>query len=578
MSMKSFYLLFILLISASGHAVNINHVNGSLNVVYVDFSVPGYAVPLELVRSYNSITALNERTGWSGVFGWGWTSPLETTLSVTPEKKVILRDGGTGNNILFSPPQTDEKELHLFLKKIKKAYFKEQKRRKLSESELSSLKLPEHVDQKLKLDPLFRTELANRYKVMSLPSREKMVSSDYGYQTLQLVRNQWVREKDGISQIFDLDGRLIRQVDKNGFFFEYVYSDSNKFQISEVRDQDKVTSIRFKWKKDRIVSAQDNRGRTAIYDYDGLGNLSKVTDSNQQSYAFKYENKKFPHLLTEILYASESKGSKTMTRIFRYDTNGLVSFHKDKEGNETSYSYGKNPNLPENQFWTKIMQKTASGTLESFEEFTLKERENGTKYLYKLDSKKGESLTSTIYSACCGKPLQINKDGEVTTFKYTDEGLLKEKKAPGEDIYIEYEPRWKKVSKVVQNGITSKYDYDQKGNLTRATNTKKESVSLYYDKYGRITQLTNLQGKKINFKYGNLGKPVFIADRSIGSVKISYDPDGKILKTEALLASAQQKANEEQAKNVIRQILMGFQNLLDIIRPAGLAATLEASS
>jgi len=578
MSMKSFYLLFILLISASGHAVNINHVNGSLNVVYVDFSVPGYAVPLELVRSYNSITALNERTGWSGVFGWGWTSPLETTLSVTPEKKVILRDGGTGNNILFSPPQTDEKELHLFLKKIKKAYFEEQKRRKLSESELSSLKLPEHVDQKLKLDPLFRTELANRYKVMSLPSREKMVSSDYGYQTLQLVRNQWVREKDGISQIFDLDGRLIRQVDKNGFFFEYVYSDSNKFQISEVRDQDKVTSIRFKWKKDRIVSAQDNRGRTAIYDYDGLGNLSKVTDSNQQSYAFKYENKKFPHLLTEILYASESKGSKTMTRIFRYDTNGLVSFHKDKEGNETSYSYGKNPNLPENQFWTKIMQKTASGTLESFEEFTLKERENGTKYLYKLDSKKGESLTSTIYSACCGKPLQINKDGEVTTFKYTDEGLLKEKKAPGEDIYIEYEPRWKKVSKVVQNGITSKYDYDQKGNLTRATNTKKESVSLYYDKYGRITQLTNLQGKKINFKYGNLGKPVFIADRSIGSVKISYDPDGKILKTEALLASAQQKANEEQAKNVIRQILMGFQNLLDIIRPAGLAATLEASS
>ncbi|NDD03876.1 MAG: hypothetical protein EB078_03130, partial [Proteobacteria bacterium] len=89
-------LLIILLVVISGlfssshaTAVTVNRVNGSMNVVYVDFSVPGYAVPLELLRSYNSITALNETSGWSGTFGWGWTSPLETTLTVTPEKSVI---------------------------------------------------------------------------------------------------------------------------------------------------------------------------------------------------------------------------------------------------------------------------------------------------------------------------------------------------------------------------------------------------------------------------------------------------------------------------------------------------------
>lgn len=576
--MKNFSFITLWFFSVLALGVNINHINGSLQVVYVDFSVPGYAVPLELVRSYNSITALSERTGWSGVFGWGWTSPLETTLSVTPEKKVILRDGGTGNNILFSPEEPDQKALQAFYKSLKKAYFEQQKRRKLSDSELSSLRLPEAVDKRVKTDTSYRSELANRYKISTPPSKQKMISSDYGYQTLQFIRGQWIREKDGITQIFDSDGRLVKQIDKNGFFFDYIYSKENKFQITEVRDQDKVTSIKFKWKRDRIVTALDNRGRLAKYEYDGLGNLSKVTDSNGQQYLFSYNNGSFPHLLTQIQYASEGQEKAIPSRVFKYDTNGLVSFHKDKQGNETSYTYGKNPTQPDNQFWTKISYKSNSGSWESFDEFTLKQRDNGTKYLYKLDSKRGTTTTTTVYSACCGKPLQITKDGSVTRFKYTEDGLLKEKLSPEEEILIEYDPTWKKVSKVVHNGVTSQYAYDKKGNLIKASNTRKEAVTLSYDKYGRITQLTNIKGKKINFKYGSLGKPVFIADRSIGSVKISYDPDGKILKTDALLASPERKASEEQAKMVIRQILTGFQNLLDIIRPAGLAATMEASS
>ncbi|NBV50073.1 hypothetical protein EBR78_02500 [bacterium] len=133
-----------------------------MSVVYVDFSVPGYAVPLELVRSYNSITALNETSGWSGAFGWGWTSPLETTLSVTPEKAVILRDGGTGNNITFRANQTNEKALSDFNRAVKRAFFEQQKRRKLSESELSQLELPEKMQVQLKTDSQFRAEIAAR--------------------------------------------------------------------------------------------------------------------------------------------------------------------------------------------------------------------------------------------------------------------------------------------------------------------------------------------------------------------------------------------------------------------------------
>lgn len=95
--------VFLCLISFSARAVVINRVNGGLNTIYIDFTIPGTVVPLEVVRTYNSITAINEATGWPGAFGWGWTSPFETTLTTTAERNVILRDGGSGNTIYFKP-------------------------------------------------------------------------------------------------------------------------------------------------------------------------------------------------------------------------------------------------------------------------------------------------------------------------------------------------------------------------------------------------------------------------------------------------------------------------------------------
>jgi len=576
-TLKYIFSVLLALVTLQSFGVTINRVNGSLNISYVDFSIPGYAVPLELVRSYNSITSHSETTGWSGSFGWGWTSPIETTLTVTPDKKVILRDGGTGNNVIFSSAQPNQKAIEAFSAQVKKAFFEQQKRRKLSASELSQLELPSSMVEKLKADSQFRAEIASRFNITTAPGGEMLTSSDYGYQTLQYRNNQWFREKDGITQIFDKDGRLIRQIDKNGFNFEYLYGNSNKYQVTEIHDQDKVTSLKLDWKGDRIVSAIDNRGRKSVYQYDGLGNLTQVTDSNQQTYVFKYEMKKFPHLMTQIDYVSESKGRPLIFRNFRYDESGLVTYHRDKEGLETLFSYGRNSTNPDTNFWTKTVYKSPQGQQqETYEEFLLKLRSDGSKYLYKQDVKEAGMVSTTLFSSCCGKPLQVTKNGEVTNFKYTSDGLLKEKVGPREAIQIEYEPKFNKVSKVNQNGTLSNYEYDNKGNLIKASNSKNEKVALTYDKYGRIIELTDLGKKKITFKYGPLGKPVLIADKTLGSVKITYDPDGRILKTETeLRSSSTRRPTEEESKELVRKILGGFQNLLDIIRPAGVGLSSE---
>jgi YD repeat-containing protein len=569
--LKSVILFFI--VSQTSWALNVNRVNGGGNVNYIDFSLPGASFPLELVRSYNSITALNEASGWSGAFGWGWTSPIETTLTTTPERYVILRDGATGNTVLFKPQKEDPKVREAFFEKVKRAYFEGKSGRKLKDTELAKLKLPDKMLVRLKTEVAFRNEMASRYHIQGLiPKGELLTSSEYGYQTITFKNNQWIREKDGTQQIFDKDGRLIRQADKNGATFNFKYSATAKNQVAEISDNDKLNTLKFTWRQDRIIEILDNRSHKAIYNYDAYGNLSQATDSNRQSFGYAYENKKFPHLLTKVDYQSESAGGKKVYREIKYDDNGLVVFHREKDGAENTYTYGRSPQDPENNFWTRVVRKDKKGTEEEYDTFLIKARPDGSKFLYKQTAKRGNSEVTTIYTACCGKPAQVTQNGQTTNYKYNDLGQLLERISPKEYVKFEYEPRWKKVSKVNQNGFVSNYDYDSRGNLVKATNTRNEKVLLKYDRSGRITEMTDPDGKMVSFKYGVQSKPTWISERGTGTIRIAYDNDGRITKTETMLDRNQnRKPSDAEAQEVIRRVMKSFQGLLNIIRPAGVS-------
>src|SRR5688500_4531499 len=296
------FVLFFLFLCPALEALTVNRLNGGATIIYVDFSIVGGPVPLELVRTYNSITAVSESNGWSGAFGWGWTSPFETTLTTTPERHVILRDGTSGNTFLFKPEKEDPKAKTLFFENVKRAYFERKYERKLSPTELAKENLPESILSRLKTDPQFRAEMGDRYDVKGAPSAGLLISSEYGYQTMQFKDNRWLRERDGVTQVFDNEGRLVKQIDKNGTQFDFKYGTGAKGQLAEISDQNRTMTLKFTWRGDRVTEVSDNRSQKARYTYDGLGNLASAIDSNGQSYVYKYESKKFPHLLTRIEY------------------------------------------------------------------------------------------------------------------------------------------------------------------------------------------------------------------------------------------------------------------------------------
>jgi YD repeat-containing protein len=375
-----------------------------------------------------------------------------------------------------------------------------------------------------------------------------------------------------MAQTFDKDGRLVKQVDKNGATFNFKYAANQKNQLEEFSDNDKLNSIKFTWRQDHIIEIVDNRGHKAQYTYDPAGNLTQSSDANRQVYNYSYENKKFPHLLTKIDYVTESAGGKKVYRQIKYDENGLVVYHREKDGTETTYAYGRSSQDPENNFWTKVTRKSKKGTEEESDTFLIKARADGSKYLYKQAAKRGSTETTTIYTACCGKPAQVTENGEVTNYKYNELGQLLERISSKEYLKLEYDPRWKKVAKVNQNGFVSNYEYDSRGNLVKATNNRNEKVLLKYDRSGRITEMTDPDGKMISFKYGVQSKPTFIAERGTGTIRIAYDTDGRITKTETLLENHHnRKPSDAESQEVIRRVMKSFQGLLNIIRPAGVS-------
>ena len=447
-------LVALLLAPKVSQSLTVNRINGSASVIYVDFSIPGKVIPLELVRTYNSITALNESTGWSGAFGWGWTSPFETMLTVTPERQVMLRDGQTGNTINFKPQKEDPKVRLQFFESVRAAYFERKLGRKPSKAEYARLQLPENVVSRLKGEPAFRAEMADKLGIqLPVPQGELLVSSEFGYQTLQFKANQWTRQKDGITQQFDKDGRLVRQTDRNGISLVYRYASGGKGELAEISDSQRFMSLKLTWRQGRVVEAVDNKGRRARYSYDGAGNLTQVIDSNGQTYGYRYENRKFPHALTHIDYLSEESGGVTPTRVLAYDDAGLVVSHRDKDGTETSYIYGRSASDPHNQFTTKTVRKTRTGVEEQFDEYQLKDRGDGSKYLYRQLSRQGGETTITILSACCAKrddevqllrrrASQRKSEPDRTRFPRVRSALEKSHQSQSERLHVALRVRW----------------------------------------------------------------------------------------------------------------------------------------
>jgi YD repeat-containing protein len=174
---------------------------------------------------------------------------------------------------------------------------------------------------------------------------------------------------------------------------------------------------------------------------------------------------------------------------------------------------------------------------------------------------------------------------QTTLFEYHADGLLKKKTLPdGSFTQLAYDQKFKKVSSVTQNDRTIEYKYDPRGNLASAYDKyDNRKLDLTYDVSGRLTKVreayfvgSNSQWRDVFFRYDGQGNPIEIKEKSQagseGIIRLSYSNSGEV--TSVTNGKGRAISSESEVISA-RQVAATFQNLLDIIRPAGVTLTPE---
>lgn len=539
MNIKKFGFTVIALSALSFDALSgVNLKNGNFYVSYTDIIVPGGGKKLEITRTYNS------RSTGEGWFGVGWGSDFETHLKISTDGSVVVHENGTGATTRFTPKTAVDAKAAS--EKIVEAMKKK--------SQMSE-KVAAEMIEKLSKDAELRQDYESKLGVSAkIADGSVLYSNERGMQELHKISEGFKRVfADGKVEFFNPDGKLIKVQEKSGYSVALNYKGPT---LESIKDS-QAKQLFFSWYPDgkvkQVWSAGDKKVEYKFKDKD----MIESKDVGDNVYKYSYDAN---HNLIKVGYEDKSEMK------VNYDSKSMmVTSVVDKNGESTKYEYASNPKNPEMHYWTIVTTTGFDGKpVANRYEYEIKTKPDGAQYTYRILTEINGLKTETVYSECCGLPLKIARGKEVTTFEYNSKGLLTKKTSTsGEFVNIEYDDTINKITKVVNNSGWTQFTYDKSANLSKAVNSTGKAVLLVYDRNGRITKMVDNDSKTnekrtLSFIYNALGKPVEISMDSIGKINVDYDNYGEIKKVES-------KTGHKMAL----QVTQAFQNLLSIVKPAG---------
>lgn len=542
---KLITVIFAMLATPAWALVDMKNANYSNS--WTDIEVPGSGYDMKVVRTYNS------RSLFNGMFGFGWCSDFETSLEVTPEGHLKIRECGAGVGITYAPGQLSRADIDKTVNQII-AKMKTEKRVGQSDSYYKNLQA------ELISDETRRFRLAREYGI-SNPVKEgtKYFANGAEVEHIVFQKTHYTRNlADGRAQRFSPDGKLIAMYDKNGNFMRFTYEGQ---VIREVVDNNarKMTFRYYPNRKVQRITAPG--GLTAEYRFDKLDDLAMVKNAWSNVYNYTYDEL---HNLVKATWPD-----KTTIEI-KYDKkNDWVIGFKDRDNCNETYGYEFSKDNPRNHYWSTVKKVCGKETVaDNRYEFWYRDRSDGQSYLHRVVTSINGNSTDISYHETFGKPIVIVRNGERIAYDYYADGLVKSKASANSRMNFQYDDKIKKVSEVViqffnEKGEqvsrkTTQFRYDAKGNLATATNSDGQKIAMTYDNRGRIASITDQAKKKVTIKYEErFGKPAIVTRPGLGTITVSYKPNGEI-----------QNVESKQGPSVAMQVASTFNNLLDIIAPA----------
>jgi YD repeat-containing protein len=532
---------------------NVSLKNGNFFIAYTDIFYPGGFEP-KIERVYNS------KTPFSGMFGAGWGNEYEVYLSVSADGSIVVHEYGGGAENRFIASAFKKEELDKAVDMIAAAAEKA--------GALGGGDRVAAYKKRLRSDALFRNEEWENYRkqgklqARQLPVNTKLQSNRFSYQYVTRIQGGYVRTFDnGRVEHFDDAGRLTKVQDKNNNTMEFSYGKDG--HLAKVVDNFNRKMFFYFNSQGFLERIEGENGKKAEYKYNSSGELVSSHDVDGNTYTFKYDSAGH-HNMTEIGYSD-----KTTMQMVYYgaDKHENIKSVKERDGTQTEYTYEGDHSAEKGHFAVGVLVKSGEGKKISSSnyEYFIRAKADGEEWTYKLNTTLDGDRTETTYNECCGLPLQIKHGGEETLFEYDTKGHVTKKTTPTEITNLAYDPNVGKVTKVARYSKLNKkqinasvFTYDSKGNLVTASNSDNKKVRLIYDGNGRISTLIDQNKRQIRFKYNENSKPIEISDPALGSITVTYTNSGEI-----------KKVDSTAGRKIALQVTSAFQNLLDIIRPAG---------
>ncbi len=550
--LNRFFLTVLISLTAQVSFALVDMNNAGYTNSWIDLEVPGNGYEMRVLRAYKS------RTIFNGMFGFGWCSEFETKLETTSEGNIKISECGDGQEIKFSAKEITRKDVDNTINQITS------KMRADKKFSTSSAEFWTRLEVQLLEDDISRSNYAKQFGI-SVPIKEgqKFMANGKEVENVVFAKGYYTRNlPDGSFQRFDLNGKMTHMYDKNGNFLKFEYQKELLTQIEDNNSR-KLAFKYFPNKKVQKISGPN--GVVTEYKYNQQDDLiwNKNAWAKKDSDVYTYEYNEF-HNLTKATWPD-----KTSVAIKYDNTKDWVTSFADRDKCVESYKYEFSPTNPKFNYWSTATKVCGKETVANNKyEFWHKQMQNGQVVLSRVQTSVNGNVRDITYHDTFGKPVTIKNNNERIDFEYYPDGLVKLKVSSVAKLEFAYEAQNKKVSQVKTTFINEKgkaiatrstsFRYDPKGNLNFAENTEGQKIMMTYDIKGRIQTITDQAKKVVKIDYDErYGKPTIVSRPGLGTIKVSYKPNGDIAKVDSA-----------EGPTVASQVASTFNNLLDVIAPA----------
>jgi len=298
----------------------------------------------------------------------------------------------------------------------------------------------------------------------------------------------------------------------------------------------------------RQTAAVDRVGRTTTMTYDGIGNLTSITDPTGRAVNYNYSGGKLSSIVDPAGRATSFHYSGSyLTHVtypdgaqkqFGYNAQGLLATETNERGHPTSYVYNE---------WSRLQQVvradnsavtvndsgsgtagnnyvggTATGQLKAYNENSnydgIKDaRDVETKFV-----KDSNGYVTTIVDGA-GRTTQVTRDEKGKPLKIT--------RPDGSEVTFVYDPATDDLLAQTDSalGVTTSQTFDAFGNLLTQTNGRGfTSQNTYNPNNGLLVSKTDPLGHGASYTYNNLGMPLSVTNALNKSTVYTYDAFGNV--------------------------------------------------